>query len=355
MNSIAFLLPKEKSFAVGGYKIVFEYANRLAEDGYEVYLVYASTLFFRRHSFLTQLRILVYHMMMKWKRSTRCERWFDISDKVKQVRSLTPSYRFVPKCDVYVATAVQTAFYLQSFPDDLRKIYFIQGYEVFSMDEVAVRSTFRMGFRNVVISRWLQNLLQTEGIRSELVPNGFDPHQFYVTHPIHTRSPYRISFMYHVAEKKGCREVMEALANVKKRYPELTVAVFSAYEKPDDLPDWYEYIRMPDPACHREIYNQSSIYVAGSHYEGWGLTVGEAMMCGCAVVCADNDGFREMVIDEKNGLLFPAKDVNAIEVQIVRLIEDRQLREQLARQGCNDMRAFDIEQSYCLFRHILLD
>ena len=40
-KSIAFLLPKEKPFAVGGYKVGFEYANRLADEGYEVFLVYA--------------------------------------------------------------------------------------------------------------------------------------------------------------------------------------------------------------------------------------------------------------------------------------------------------------------------
>lgn len=44
----------------------------------------------------------------------------------------------------------------------------------------------------------------------------------------------------------------------------------------------------PTPEQHLKINNESAIYLGCSKLEGWGLTVGEAMMCGQAVVCTDN-------------------------------------------------------------------
>lgn len=42
------------------------------------------------------------------------------------------------------------------------------------------------------------------------------------------------------------------------------------------MPGWMEYYRQPDRDTHNRIYNSSSIYLASSLQEGWGLTVGEA-------------------------------------------------------------------------------
>ena len=43
-KSITFIFHQPSLLPVGGFKIVYEYANRLAKDGYEVHLVYAMML-----------------------------------------------------------------------------------------------------------------------------------------------------------------------------------------------------------------------------------------------------------------------------------------------------------------------
>ena len=43
-RSITFLLPCRNPTPVGGFKIIYEYANRLANDGFNVNLVYSATL-----------------------------------------------------------------------------------------------------------------------------------------------------------------------------------------------------------------------------------------------------------------------------------------------------------------------
>lgn len=353
-KSIAFLLPKEKPYAVGGYKVALEYANRLVADGYEVYLVYASTLFFGRHSFIDKCKILAYHLKMKWRRHTRTEKWFHIDPRVRQVRALTPAECFVPRCDVYVATAIQTAIYLNQYKiGSDRKIYLIQDFENWQYNDLQVEATYRYSMRNVVISRWLLKKVEKAGAHATLIPNGFDFDFFHLTSPIESRNPYHIAFMYHVDERKGCDVSMAAFAQVKSHYPQLQINTFSAYPRPADLPEWYHFHHLPDKDMFNQIYNDSAIYVGASRVEGWGLTVGEAMICGCAVACTDNDGYREMAEDGKNALVVPIGDVDRLANAIIRLIEDSNLRIRLAKQGNQDIQRFHWEHSYRMFKKLI--
>ena len=353
-KSIAFLLPKEKPFAVGGYKVVFEYANRLADEGYEVFLVYASTLFWSRYSFLDKVKILAYHLKMKWRRHTRVDNWFDISSKVRQIRVLTPSEKFVPRFDFYVATAIQAAYYLKNYAiPNSRKLYLIQDFENWQYSDEQVYDTYCFGMKNIVISHWLQKRVEACGAHATLIPNGFDFDFFKLSNPIADRNPYSIAFMYHVEERKGCDISINAFNKVKEKYPQLVVNTFSAYPKPNDLPDWYDFHQLPDKSMFNHIYNESAIYVAASYVEGWGLTVGEAMICGCAVACTDNQGFLEMAKNEHNALVVPVGNEDALADAIVRLIENGALRAKLASQARDDIKQFNWNIACKKFKEVL--
>lgn len=353
-KSIAFLLPKEKPFAVGGYKVVFEYANRLADDGYEVFLVFASTLFWKRSSWQEKLMILAYHLKMKLQRHTRVEKWFRINSKVHQARVLTLSEYRVPKCDYYVATAIQTAFFLKDYhvPND-KKLYLIQDFENWQYSDDQVLGSYKLGMKNIVISHWLQKMVESSGERAIFIPNGFDFNYFHFTTPVSDRNPYHISFMYHVEERKGCKLSMAAFTKLKQKYPQLIVHTFSAYPRPVNLPIWYDFHHLPDKDTFNRIYNESAIYVASSYAEGWGLTIGEAMICGCAVVCTDNQGFLEMARNEQNALVVPVGDVDAIAEAVERLIVNDKLRMELATQANKDIKRFSWESAFEKFKNAL--
>jgi len=40
MNNVSLVLYPEKNFAIGGYKVVYEYANRLSKRNWTVNIVY---------------------------------------------------------------------------------------------------------------------------------------------------------------------------------------------------------------------------------------------------------------------------------------------------------------------------
>jgi len=131
------------------------------------------------------------------------------------------------------------------------------------------------------------------------------------------------------------------------------LVMFGAYERPKDLPEWVTYYQKPTLEKHLEVNNQAAIYIGTSKKEGWGLTVGEAMMCGQAVACTDIDGFREMASNEVNALISPVGNADALARNIIRLVDDDQLRYRLAKKGMETIKAFDFEKSYVMFRDFI--
>ena len=140
---------------------------------------------------------------------------------------------------------------------------------------------------------------------------------------------------------------------MKRKHPELHVTMFGTFPKPD-LPNWYSYIQRPDHEQFNQLYNNAAIYVGSSKVEGWGLTVGEAMQCGCAVACTDNKGYLEMACNEKTALVAHVGDTTELANNIIRFIEKDSLRYDIAKRGNEFIQSLDINKSYQMFRDFLI-
>jgi glycosyltransferase involved in cell wall biosynthesis len=75
------------------------------------------------------------------------------------------------------------------------------------------------------------------------------------------------------------------------------------------------------------------VLVQPSPKEGWGLTVVEAGACGTAVVAADSPGLRDSVRRDETGLLVPYGDDARLAEALIRVLEDRALRDRLSTAG----------------------
>lgn len=357
MTSITFLMPPFQYSPVGGFKVALEYANRLAEDGYEVHVVYADATKYRKGlSFKMKWKLLLKHWLFKMGMLHRSIRiWFPLNEKVQEHNVFKLNYCYVPKTDLYVCTAVDTAPYLKEYPIDAnRKFYFVQDYEKWGRTDENVRQTYHYPMKKIVISSWLRDIVVNEEQEDcLLVLNGFDLHEYYLTLPIEKKSKYVISMLNHYDKRKGCSTSFAALSLVKQKYPQLQVDIFGTPARPEHLPDWYHYYQSPSKEEHLRINNEAAIYVAASIDEGWGLTIGEAMLCGQAVACTDNRGFREMAKDGDTALLSPVKDAEALAANIIRLIENDELRMKIARNGMEFIKNMSIDNSYHLFKNAL--
>lgn len=177
------------------------------------------------------------------------------------------------------------------------------------------------------------------------MPNGFDFNYFTLNTPIGERKQPIVSMLWHNMPRKDCATGWKALQMVKEAVPSLTVKMFGTPERPDFLPEWVEYTRCPSREKHNEIYNSSQVFMATSRSEGWGLTVGEAMICGAAVACTDCSGFKEMAVDSTTALISTVGDAEALAANVIRLLNDDALRVRIAAEANTRIHEFTWQRS----------
>lgn len=352
-KTISFILPSLGDKPGGGYKIVLEYANRLTKKGISVNVVYP--LCVKNKGFLMNIIGTLYRLLRFLLRKYSAKIWFNLSNNVKEIVVWKLSDQYLPKSDYYIATAVSTAMDLEKCKISIsKKMYFIQGYEDWSCSIEDLEKTFTYGMTNIVVSNWLKEYLDQKGIKSYLVRNAFDFEYFTLIRPIEERDKFHISLLYSKNPIKGTRYALEAIKKLKLEYPEIQVSVFGIYNRPSELEGWITYYKKPNKEVHNQIYNASSIFVAPSISEGWGLTVGEAMICGNAVVCTCNKGHLEMASEMNTALLCPVKDSRAIYDKLKLLIEDDNLRFKIANNAIDNIHKFTWENSVRDFYTIII-
>ena len=362
-SKIVFLLPWRDEVPVGGYKVVYEYANRFCREGWNVTICYPHV----RGTFtqdvknpLRRLEQKIGFFYRNFKKQYRAGEWFPLEDGIKKLFVFTISDFSLRdyKDAKIIATAVETAMELnavRSIPN-ANKYYFIQGFEAWNISEESVYATYRFPMKKITIAPWLLERIESAGEKAILIPNGFDFDYFTLSTPIEDRCSFEIAMLFHKDEDiKRCKDAMSAIELVKRQIPELHVTMFGTPDAPADLPDWYTYHRQPDKVLHNSIYNNAAIFVAASRTEGMALPPAEAMICGAALCCTDIGGFQLYAIHNKTALLSPVFDTEALANNILRLIKDNELRIQLARAGNEYIKQFTWEKAFASFKNVLKD
>lgn len=355
--NITFVLPGYSRHPIGGYKMVFEYANRLVEDGFNI------AIFFDNSEVLKKYKApeIIKRIFIEYS-TQRNPKWFDLDPRIKKISSRSKSLNSLyNKTDIVIATSARTVKICQDKFEKARKIYFIQDFEAdetgesWSFSTKELYQTYSAGFTNIVISKWLKTIVDKHSKEpSVYVRNPIDTNKYRVIYPIEKRNPFVIGMLYHESERKGCKYTLQAIANVHNKYPNLRVKMFGACPPPTNLPNWFEYSENASQQQTIQIYNSISIFASGPIKEGFGLTALEAMACGSALVSSNNLGASEYAIDNKNALISPIKDSLAMEHNIIRLIEDNNLRKKIANNGVISAQAYSWKEAYAGFKKAIL-
>lgn len=94
-----------------------------------------------------------------------------------------------------------------------------------------------------------------------------------------------------------------------------------------------------------QIYLESDIYISTSWWEGFGLPALEAMSCGCACIISKAGGINEYALPEENCLTFEPKNEDELSKQLMRLIDDKMLRLNIATRAIGDAKNFSWDKS----------
>lgn len=354
MKTIAVLVTGVAWKPLGGLKVIYEYANKLTDEGATINIYYSVSSDFGQYNFKLRLKSFIKFIYFKFFKDFKCRNWFKLDGKIKEHLVWKLTEDSIGEHDCYIATTVQSAVFLSKFlrVDNLKKFYFIQGFENWSygITDDMVYESYRYPMNKIVIANWLKDKVSEVGHTCSFVPNGFDSNKYYISNAINNRTRTSICMMYNTKLSKGCNDCFKALEVVKNEVPTINVNIFGIPPRPDFLPDWYNYVQLPSPQQLRELYNDSAIFVGASHSEGWGLTIGEAMMCGCAVACTDNAGYMEMAHNNETALVSRTKHPDELAENILRLLRNDELRKKLATRGNAFIQSLDSVSSYNKFK-----
>lgn len=348
---ITFCVPGISRKPVGGEKVIYELANRLAEEGNTVTIVAMSSSVLKKTKLPLFLRLMIYKILIYL---NKIPGWFKFSEKLNINVVADYSYKNFKDADFVVATEVSTAMPIYKLPKTKgQKIYLIQDYENWNKDNNYVNKTFSFGMKNITISHWLQEIVQQyDKNKTFFLPNAIDTHVFYPITPLNKRNRHTIGLLYHKGEHKGLRYAFNALELVHQKYPDIVVEMFGAPERPN-VPKWYRYHRNLNQNEVNELYNKCSIFLCASVEEGFGLTGAESLAAGCALVSTKYKGVYEYARDKYNALLVPIKDSNKLAESIIYLFKNDDERIKLATNGITSMKERSWSKTLKIFECIL--
>jgi glycosyltransferase involved in cell wall biosynthesis len=89
-----------------------------------------------------------------------------------------------------------------------------------------------------------------------------------------------------------------------------------------------------------ELMKACDLFALPSRYEGLSIAMIEAMACGLPIISSDVRGLKDYIKHEQNGLIFPVDDHKALAKSILRIANNKNLRERLS---CGAREAFEKE------------
>jgi len=324
---INLLLPFPVTKPVGGAKVMYEYANRLARRGHKVTLLHPIARPYKRSSTPGWLKRILFAL-----RGVARPRWFHLHREVASKIIPSAEARHIPDADATVCTWWEMAYMLDRWPAVKgAKFNLIQDYEIWSGHEDLVRQSYKLPLTHICISRQLQQMVGGISGRDPFyLPNAVDNEKFHEIQRPEKRKSRSIIMLYSTEARKGTVFGLQALELLKTRFPDLRATLFGVVAA-QDLPEWIDFRRKPDDLTG--LYNQHAIFLTPSVAEGWALPPAEAMCCGCAVVCTDIGGHRDYGLHDQTALLVAPEKPEEMAAAAGRLMEDDSLRLRLAAQG----------------------
>lgn len=345
MIKINIILPALPKKPVGGFKVLFEYANKMAEDSNDVWIYYPKRLKpekIRKGVFYKFVFEISKHIKFK---NHFAESWFKLNKKVQEKFIYTLQEKYIRDSDVTIATSWETAEWIGNYSEKKgKKLYLIQDFETWSGSKERIIQTWKLPMQKIVIANWLKIMVNEVGEECIIIRNGLDHSTFGIDGSIENRNPLKVSMLYHKLEWKGSDIGIEALKIVKKTIPNLEADLFSASKKNNSIPHWIDFHEKPKNL--RKLYNNSSIFISPSLSEGWGLPRAEAMQCGCATIITNVNGHNDYGIKDEDYLMVNPKDSEELANSIIKLINNNKLRYNISTSGNNLVQKFTWENSY---------
>jgi phosphatidylinositol alpha-mannosyltransferase len=175
----------------------------------------------------------------------------------------------------------------------------------------------------------------------QIIPNGIDVQVFnpHAPRPPEIRPDVpSILFLGRFDPRNGLDTLIDAFRRVKARGRRAQLVVVGD----GPLRDHYRGLAAGDPDItfvgsvlegRPSYYANCSMYACPTTKASFGITLLESMACETPIVCSDILGFQDVVKNNREALMVPCGDREALADAIVRLIDDDTLRARLGKRG----------------------
>ncbi len=358
---VTFILPGRALRFSGGFKVVYRYAGLLALRGHSVLLLHTPFLAVDG-TFKDRVRARLTFLggalgLLPWSP----ESWLPSLERVDLAWAPGLSDATVPDADAIVVSFWQSAERARTLSASKgRRFYLVQEYEMYMTagpeQRRRMEANFRAGYRMIAISPAVSEMLERCGAPVDAqIPNGIDLDVFRLQKEIGDDSRRAVGFPYRRESFKGTYRALRALESARRRLGGGPDAWSFGADRAERLPSWVRYHRRPSDEDLSRLYNDTAVFVLASDYEGWGLPGCEAMACGAALAATDSGGVRGYAEDAATALLSAPGDVEGLAANVVRLMEDRKLRLDLASRGHEHVQRFTWGRSADALERLLGD
>jgi len=167
-----------------------------------------------------------------------------------------------------------------------------------------------------------------------------------------SQSEKRVISVGRYCHEKGYDLLLSAWAKVQDACPEWQLFIFgdgdrTEYERLLGLMniDNRRCILKGRTSDIQSEFVKSSLAVCSSRFEGFGLSIVEAMSCGLPVVSFDCPwGPRSIILNYEDGILVDKENSIALADSLIMLMQDNERREIMSKNAIKNVQRFDIEK-----------
>ncbi len=331
----------------GGTFNIVEPAQRLAERGHEVVLTSigspADLSWFKKsrkplfkENFTSFSNIFLYKVYRKLLKGTILHPFPDV-----EIKDLIKS---MPDCDVNIATAAPTTFAVHRSGKG-KGFYYIQHFDSFFVKDNLIRNihseSYFLPLEKISVSSWIKNKIE-EDLKvkvGHVITAGIDDKVFYPRANKESNKK-RIISLGRKVDWKGFWELETAMKELFKKRNDFEWVVYSAHDTPESTSEApFTLIKSPYGKELSELYSSCDIAVNPSWHEGFAQPALEAMACGVAVITTPI-GAEDFAKDNENCLLVDPKNPKKIEQLIEKLLDDKDLKDELIDNGLRTVKDF---------------
>jgi len=166
---------------------------------------------------------------------------------------------------------------------------------------------------------------------------------------------------------KGIHVLVKAMEDIKKYYPQVICLIVGSKHKLEL--DYEEHLRKLISSLnlennvefigHKEnvadLINKCDLVVNASGKEPFGLSILEAMACGKPVIATNIGGPKEIITNNKNGVLIEPNNPKLLAETILNLLKDKKKMKELGKNAIKRARDFDSKKLASNLSLVLVD